>query len=73
MNSYNVLVREVERYTGAIVLQQSFKGTIGNLPIDNADKLKLADVIFGQYRGNLPKMFTFIPTSNPSMVLTFVG
>ena len=71
MNSYYVLVREVERYTGAILLQQSFKGTIGKLPIDSSDKIKLADVIFGEYLGKLPKVFTFVPPSNPTMVLTF--
>lgn len=72
MNSFNIIVKEFESYTGAVVLEKTFTGSIGNLPIGNTDKIKLADVIFGIYNGKLPSKFTYVPTSNRNMILTFI-
>jgi hypothetical protein len=70
--TYQVLVVEVERYTKAIVTKGIVTGSLSKLPISNSDKIKLADFLFGQCNGKLPRKFTFKPTDNKQMTLTFI-
>lgn len=70
--TYQILITEVEEYTRAVVRNEMVTGSISSLPLSNRDKLKLADFLFCQCSGKLPRRFSFKPTDNKQMTLTFI-